>query len=67
MISFGIHCENRKSIFEQLFVIQPSMGLFAWETHGYFERSLKGIYLFLWSLKGYRLHRAAEDLSCHVV
>lgn len=32
-----------------------------------FERSLNETYLFLWSLKGYRLHWAAEDLSCHVV
>lgn len=66
-ISFGIPCKDRKSIFEQLLVIQPSFGLFAWETHGCFERSLKEIYLFMWSLKGYRLHQAAEDLSCHVV
>lgn len=67
IISFGIPCEERKSIFEQLFVIRPSFGLFAWETHGCFERSLNGIYLFMRPLKGYRLHWAAEDLSCHVV
>lgn len=67
VISFGIPCEDRKSIFEQLFMIQSSFGLFAWETCGCFEWSLNGIYLFLWSLKGYRLHQAAEELSCHVV
>lgn len=52
VIPFRIPCQDRKSIFEQLFVSQPSFGLFAWETHGCSERSLNGIYIFMWSLRG---------------
>lgn len=61
-------CEDRKRIFEQLLWSNPPLVC----LHGRHMAGLKGvwtefIYLFMWSLKGYLRHRAAEDLSCHVV